>query len=94
MITDAIISLARVCSIVGRHRSTVYRWTRAGRFPQPLGCGGYSVREVGEWLELQKDLRPVTAPLPVRPMGKRALAKAQETWRLAPRRVKRLRFAY
>ena len=93
-ITDKIISLTRICAIVGRHRSTIYRWTRDGQFPQPLACGGYSAREFLEWWELQKSLRPVVAPPPVRPMGKRALARVQETWRTAPRRVKRLRFAY
>lgn len=91
-VTDKIISLARICAIVGRHRSTIYRWTRDGQFPQPLACGGYSAREFLEWWEVQKSLRPVIAPPPVRPMGKRALATAQELWRTAPRRVKRLTY--
>ena len=86
-ITDKVVSLARICVIVGRPRSTIYRWTRDGQFPQPLACGGYSLREFLEWWELQKGLRPVVAPPPVRPLGKRALAKAQEIWRTgsAPR---------
>ncbi len=94
MIADEIISLVRICALVGRHRTTIYRWTRDGQFPQPLACGGYSAREFLEWWELLKTLRPVMAPPPVRPMGKRELAKAKEQWRTAPRRVKPLRFAY
>jgi predicted DNA-binding transcriptional regulator AlpA len=93
MITDKTISLARVCMIVGRHRTTIYRWTRDGQFPQPLACGGYSAREFLDWWDLQKTSRAVLAPPPVRPMGKRALAKAQEVWRTAPR-TKKLKFTY
>ena len=93
-ITDKIVSLERICAIVGRHRTTIYRWTRLGDFPSPLACGGYSAREFLEWWELQKSMRAVMAQPPVRPMGKRALAKAQEQWRTAPRRVKGLRLAY
>lgn len=54
MIDDRLLRRDEVESRCGITRSTLYRWMRAGRFPEPLRVGPCAVRwpasEIEEWL--------------------------------------------
>lgn len=39
-----------VLRVVGVNRSTIFRWTKAGRFPQKHESGGWLRSEVERWL--------------------------------------------
>jgi prophage regulatory protein len=51
----ALIRLSEVCKLVGVSRSTIYQWTTAGSFPQPVHLGERAVRwrieEIEQWRE-------------------------------------------
>jgi len=46
---------AEVASLLGVHRSTLWRWVKRGGFPAPLQLGGVAIgfrqRDVAEWLD-------------------------------------------
>ena len=52
--TDRLLRLREVQAITGLSRSTIYRLTRAGFFPEPLKIGPRAVAwrasEIEEWL--------------------------------------------
>lgn len=54
---DRLLSERKVCQIVNRHRSTLYRQQRAGLFPRKLASGHYSEREIYQWIAEQKAAR-------------------------------------
>lgn len=39
-----LMTLDEVCAMTKLSRQTIYRWRRAGRFPQPLFLGDRSMR--------------------------------------------------
>ena len=41
---DRLLRLRDVCEIVAVGRSTIWRWVRAGTFPEPIRVGGSAVR--------------------------------------------------
>lgn len=46
---DEMMTIAEVCRFLGGKekpldKSTVYRWVRLGRLPQPVGLGGHLAR--------------------------------------------------
>lgn len=74
---DKFLPIERVCTITGVHRSTIFRWEQAGRFPRRIRIGGrvmWSLREIIAWQDAQKAGRPELPEQPERPAGKRMIA--------------------
>src|SRR6202043_2423885 len=47
---DQRMSTAEVLRVVGVNRSTLFRWTKKGRFPGKHGSGGWLRSDVERWL--------------------------------------------
>jgi predicted DNA-binding transcriptional regulator AlpA len=47
---DVRVSTAEVLRIVGVHRTTLYRWSRAGMFPLKHASGGWLRSDIEQWL--------------------------------------------
>lgn len=47
---DQRLSTRDVVLIVGVNRSTIFRWTKAGRFPQKHKSGGWLRSDIEKWL--------------------------------------------
>ena len=50
-----VLPLDAVLQTIGVARSTIWRWTKAGEFPQPIRLGpgrvGWRADEVGAWID-------------------------------------------
>jgi predicted DNA-binding transcriptional regulator AlpA len=44
-----------VVLVVGVNRSTIFRWRKAGRFPQKHKSGGYLRSDIEKWLAEHAD---------------------------------------
>ena len=50
---DQRMSTAEVLRVVGVHRTTLYRWSRAGLFPLKHASGGWLRSDIELWLSLR-----------------------------------------
>lgn len=58
---DRLMSLQEVCEVVPVHRMTIWRWSKAGKFPRPVMIGSrslWSEREVSAWIQEHLNARP------------------------------------
>jgi predicted DNA-binding transcriptional regulator AlpA len=52
---DQRLSTREVVLVVGVNRSTIFRWRKAGRFPQKHKSGGYLRSDIEKWLAEHAD---------------------------------------
>ena len=52
-VLDVRMSTAEVLRVVGVHRTTLYRWSRAGLFPLKHASGGWLRSDIELWLSLR-----------------------------------------
>ena len=52
--TDRLVNVTELEQLIGRHRTTVNRWVRAGLFPERHRIGplpvGWRLSDVNQWL--------------------------------------------
>ena len=53
-----IITIAELCKMLGKSRSTIWRWQKSGNLPALLQLGpnsvGYSWPEIEQWIESKR----------------------------------------